>query len=148
MNSNLKESPILITNDWESKTKFNIEILLSDAQMKMLCEDNGDDEYEELDIYKEMSAENYIEPVTSDPSFDCGLGADINDILSLGFMFYNFINENHKTRLSLDDLNLHPFRIRIAKIKTIDYDFIPCEITGTPFSPITMAIGNDGDVIL
>ena len=135
-----------ISQKKEERYLYNIEILLSEAQLKLLCETDGDLEYEYLETYKEMTVDNYDEPVTANPSFDMGMGADINDILSLGFMVYPFLYKQLK-RISLEDLNFHPFRCQAHIIEEVKSKLVDCEIKGTGYTPMTIARTSDGTIV-
>lgn len=129
------------------KIKFNIEVELSEQQLKWLCEYSGDDEYVHLDAYKELSADVCDKPCTIDPSFAMGLAADLNDILSVGFETLSIIDKDElKTKLSESDLKYHPFTLKRNQIISIKSKLIDCEVISS-FDPITKALDEDGNLI-
>lgn len=129
------------------KIKFNIEIELSEQQLKWLCEDSGDEEYEYLDAYKELSVEFDDKPCTIHPSFAMGLGADINDILSVGFETLAIIHKDDmKTKLSESDLKYHPFMCKRNQIISIESKLIDCKVL-TSIEPITKALDKEGNSV-
>lgn len=115
------------------KHKFNIEIELSDRQLEILDIDSGGD-----GSSGQFLAEAAVPygPITINPSFDMGLGADINDILSLGFMV---MAKERGYPLELEDLSLHPFRIVAPQIEELKMKDLPCEIE-SEYIPMTVAI--------
>lgn len=135
----------LIINPDEQLT-FNVEIKLSVAQLKYLCKREGDDD---LSTLVDLMSMNNVEygVVTSNPSFDLGLGADINDLLSQGFLFESHVfGKEINYELNHDNVYYNPFRIKTWDIKKIDAELIDCEIN-TDYVPITQALDNDGNVI-
>lgn len=128
------------------KIKFNIEIELSEQQLKWLCEYGGDEDYDELEYYKELSAEEDDEPVTIHPSFAMGLGADINSILSYGFAVFQHLDPTMKTKLADEDLKYHPFMIKRYDIKSVISELIDCEVE-TDFVMMTEAKDQYGNII-
>lgn len=128
------------------KIKFNIEIELSEQQLKYLCEYAGDEEYEDLEHYIALSADECETPVSIHPSFCMGLGADINSILSIGFEALSIIDSEMKTKLSSSDLKHHPFMIKRNEIISIESKLIDCEVLST-IAPITKALDKDGNII-
>lgn len=129
-----------------AKFKFNIEIELSEQQLKWLCEYGGDEDYDELEYYEQLTADNYDEPVTLDPTFDMGLGADINSILSYGFTVFQHLDPTMKTKLSDEDLKYHPFMIKRFNIKSVEAELIDCQVE-TDFIPMTEAIDQNGNIV-
>jgi len=127
------------------KIKFNIEIELSEQQLKFLTEYSGDDDYQFLDVYKELAADKIDKPVTIHPSFAMGLGADINSILSVGFEALSIMDSEMKTKLSESDLKYHPFMCKRNQILSIESKLIDCEVLST-ISPITQALDQDGEI--
>ena len=128
------------------KIRFNIEIDLSEQQLKYLCEYSGDDEYNDLDYYKDLSADNFDKVVTLNPSFCMGLGADINSILSVGFETLSKIDTEMKTKLLPEDLTYHPFMCKRNEIISIESKLIDCEVL-TEYIPMTEALNQDGEII-
>lgn len=123
------------------KHKFNIEINLSDRQLEILDIDSGGDG--SLARFMLELASPYG-PVTVNPSFDCGLGADINDILSLGFMV---LAKERGYPLEFEDLFLHPFRIKATQIEELKIKDIDCEIV-SEYIPMTVALdANTGKLV-
>ena len=130
-----------------SKLRFNIEIDLSIQQLKYLCEMAGDEKYNYLTNYFDLSADVFEKPITISPDFCLGLGADINDILSTGFMF--LAKEETKimnTKLSLNDLCFHPYRIKLENIKRLETELIDVEIHSN-YIPMTIALDAEGNTI-
>lgn len=127
-----------INQNGEEREIYHIEIALTENQLKVLCEIDGDDEHDYLDSYKSMKADEY-RVVTKDPSFDLGLGATINDILSLGFLFMKYLDYENKTSLGYEDLNWHPFRCKIPVVKEVNQEHVECEILETGYKPILFA---------
>jgi hypothetical protein len=125
---------------------FHVEILLSEAQLRMMCEQEGSD-YDDLAIYyKRMWAEKDYGPVTLDPSFDIGLGANVNDYLSLGFLLANFLGSDPQTKVTPGDLWLHPFRHKLPVIHDVKFMNVDCEIE-TSFERITVALTSSGEEV-
>lgn len=131
-------SPLVITPG--PKKIFNVEVHLSEAQLKFMCECDGDEDFEYLEGYDDMVADGFEDPIDPDPSFNMGLGADINDIVSLGFLVMSKIYAGQiKTEIKLEDLNFHAFRNRVPIIKSIEFDYTDCKIVH-PYHMITAAI--------
>ncbi|MFY0481428.1 hypothetical protein ACI6PS_02385 [Flavobacterium sp. PLA-1-15] len=128
------------------KYRFNIEIDLSEQQLKFLCEYAGDDNYEHLFAYKNLTANGTDKPVTIHPSFAMGLGADINSILSLGFEALSLMDSEIKTKFSESDLKYHPFMCKRNEIISIESNLIDCEVLSS-IKPITQALDEDGNLI-
>ncbi|MES2487580.1 MAG: hypothetical protein V4581_16740 [Bacteroidota bacterium] len=130
------------------KFTFNIEIQLSQAQLAFLCRYCGDEELESLESYKDMTTDkNYV--VGINPSFHCGLGADINNLLSVGFMAEEKMQVQNgwmQPSLQPQDLAHHPFMIKIPVIREVIHDHIDCEVHAG-FEPITFALNQDGEII-
>jgi len=130
-----------------NKLRFNIEIDLSIQQLKYLCEMAGDDEYNYLVNYFDLSADVFEKPITISPDFCLGLGADINDILSTGFLFLSKQeSEIMNTKLSLNDLCFHPYRIKLEKIKSLKTELIDVEVCSN-YMPIIVALDPEGNAI-
>lgn len=125
---------------------FHVEILLSEAQLRMMCEQEGSDYDDLANYYKRMWAERDYGPVTLDPSFDIGLGANINDYLSLGFLLANFLGSDPQTKVNPADLWLHPFRHKLPVIQEVKYNEVDCEIK-TSFQRITVALNSSGEEV-
>jgi hypothetical protein len=107
------------------RTSFTCEISLSDAQIKMLCEIFiGDDNPKYLQDYRNIKTTDFF---PEDASQGGGLGAEINDILSLGFLLCNYLHDS-KTKVTLNDLSFDPLRIKIPKIKSVDFEYVDCSI--------------------
>ena len=128
------------------KIKFNIEIELSEQQLKYLCEYAGDEDYEDLKHYIALSANECESTVSIHPSFCMGLGADINSILSMGFETLSIIDTEMKTKLSESDLKYHPFMCKRNEIISIESKLIDCDVLST-IAPITKALDKDGNII-
>lgn len=141
MDTNTK-TPLIIKPG--SKSIFNVKVALSDEQLKVLCEMAGDDEHDYLESYYEMADGDYM--VEMDPCHDLGLGADLNDVLSLGFLLLRHISEDAKTKLSVNDVALHPFRIKVAQIINVGYTLENCKIESA-YMPITTALDDNGNEI-
>lgn len=136
-----------INQNPDSKKIFHIEIALSENQLKVLCEQDGDEEYESLKYYDMMTSDKY-QVITKDPSFDSGFGADINDILSLGFLMMNFLEKENLTVLKYEDLNWHPFRIKIPKVEDVKFEIIDCEMDESGYEPMVLARDSEsGEVV-
>lgn len=129
------------------KAIFSIDIALSEAQLKFLCEIAGDYDYNYLANYYVMTKENGYQSVTMDPSFDSGLGADINDALSLGFMLLNHLDYGQRTKFKPEDLNYHPFSLKRPVIKSIETEMVDVEII-SQYEPIQFALsGETGEIV-
>lgn len=129
------------------KIKFNVEIELSEQQLKYLCEYSGDDEYNYLESYKNLSIENFSKPISTNPSIYMGLGAEINSILSFGFESLSVIYKKEmKTKLSESDLKYHPFMCKKNEIIAIESKLIDCRVEST-MKPMTKAYDKDGNII-
>ena len=94
------------------KYKFNIEIELSEAQLKMLCEASGDMVHEYLEKYKVLTSDKE-QILLNKYEWGMGLASDINDFLSVGFLHL----EGHgiETIPSKEDLCFHPMRHTFPK---------------------------------
>jgi hypothetical protein len=128
------------------KIKFNIEIELSEQQLKYLCEYAGDEEYNDLKYYIALSSNECEDIVSIHPSFCMGLGADINSILSVGFETLTVIDTQMKTKLSESDLKYHPFMCKRNEIVSIESKLIDCDVLSA-IAPITKALDKDGNII-
>jgi hypothetical protein len=136
-----------LTINPDSKLRFNVEIDLSIQQLKYLCEMSGDEEYNYLNAYFDLSSDVETKALTLDPSFAMGLGADINDILSTGFLVESMINkETFKTKLDYDNLCFHPFTCKMVVIKSIETELVDCEVNSYA-KPITKALDSNGNII-
>lgn len=130
---------IIAASETMKKTVFNIQIHLSENQLKKLCEMAGDDEFNYLESYYELVKSNPDHVFDDDPSFSCGIGADINDILSLGFTAMNAMKDYGKIKLSKEDLHFHPFRISYPEFTKVECKEIPFKNTSI-YEPMTYAI--------
>lgn len=136
-----------ITINPDSKLRFNVEIDLSIQQLKYLCEIAGDEDYNYLNAYFDLSADVCPKPITIDPSFAMGLGADINDILSTGFLCESMIDkETLKTKLDYDNLSFHSFRCKMVVIKSIETELVDYQVNSC-LKPMTKALDANGNII-
>ena len=121
----------------EKQLVFNVEMKITEKALQLIMATNGGST-DIRDYYEKLLARNYG-IVTSDPSFDLGLGADINDIFSLGLMV---LARENNLPIELSDLSLHPFRIRLPKINNLEISQIEGEIIQQEYNytPITMTI--------
>ena len=110
---------LIKTQKTMKKYKFNIEIELSEAQLKMLCESSGDTVHEYLQDYKALTSDK--EPILLNKyEYGMGLASDINDFLSVGFLHL----EGHgiETIPCKEDLCFHPMRHSFPKkLTTMEY---------------------------
>lgn len=124
----------------KKQTKYNVEIKLTEEALKFIMNMAGDSE-RLRGYYKEMEAEHYG-VVTSNPSFDLGFGAEINDLLSIGMLVYSkiYAKELEISELPLSELSLHPFRNKLPIFGKIDYLPIDGEIEEHDYQMMTTAV--------
>jgi len=123
------------------KTIFNIQIHLSEQQLKKLCELDGFTKFENLESYYEMAKNNPGHVYDDDPSYSNSLGASINDILSLGFAVMNAMEDYGYGDLKLKkkDLHFHPFRISYPVFTKVECEEKPF-VNTSQYEPIGYAL--------
>ncbi|PXX96888.1 hypothetical protein DF185_19810 [Marinifilum breve] len=120
------------------KTVFNIQIHLSEQQLKKLCEIDGFGP-EEIESYYRMAKMNPGFAYDDNPSYQNGLGAMINDILSIGFSVMNAMEGYGEMKVKKEDLHFHPFRYKypvFTKVECELKDFV----NTSPYEPMEFAL--------
>lgn len=108
----------------ESTRSYNMEITLSDKQLKVLAEMCGDKNF--YDLYKKNTNET-VKHISCGYDY-LGMALDINDILSIGFLVVaNHLNDSG-TKLKNEDVSFHPLRHTISQINKIEYKKVDCSI--------------------
>jgi len=102
--------------------KFNVEIEFTEKSLAVFMEMN--DSLDILEHIKKVANEDK-RIITSNPSFDSGFGADINDMLSIGILAMSKVED---INIDLGDLNLHPMRAVLPQINKIDLWQVPGRI--------------------
>lgn len=120
------------------KTIFNIQIHLSEQQLKKLCELDGFGP-EEIESYYKTANQNPEYIYDDNPSYLNGLGASINDILSIGFAAMNAMKGYGELKLKKEDLHFHPFRYTYPEFTKVEFNEKEFENT-SPYKPIEFAI--------
>jgi len=119
------------------KTIFNIQIHLSEQQLKKLCELDGFGP-EEIESYYELAKNNPGHVFDDNPHYSNSIGASINDILSLGFAIANAMGKNSKIQLEKEDLHFHPFRISYPEFTKVEYTNKPF-VNTSQYEPLCYA---------
>ena len=115
------------------KYSFVVELRLSEGQLELLCQHGGG---HGLEPYREV----YLEKVDGhviqvDPNSELGLGADLNDVLSLGFLV---LAKSMNQTIEYENLFFHPYSNRLPVIEELRLSHVDCEIE-SEFTPITEA---------